>query len=395
MTGPALQVLQVVEATTAGVGRHVLDLSAGLVELGVDVTVACPPVREGAERDVALVERLAARGVAVAPLPMRRAIRPAADWRAYRALLALLRRERFDVVHAHSSKAGVLARLAARRAGVPAVAYTPHAFAFQGAPRRPSGRLYRGLERWLGHRATDRLICVGRSERELALRHCIAPAGALALVENGIDPAPFVAAARDGARPLDDLDLSRPLVGFVGRLAPQKGLDVLIEALRLLVEAGVEASCVLVGEGEARAALAARVARYGLDGYVRFAGYRDDVPQVLAGLDVFVLPSRYEALPYSLMEAMAAGRAVVASDAGGNRDLVVDGETGLLVPAGDPRALADALRGLLAAPGGEAGRARLGRAAQAAALARPAAAGMARRTLALYRAVLAESGAAG
>jgi glycosyltransferase involved in cell wall biosynthesis len=391
----ALRVLQVVEATTAGVGRHVLDLSAGLIDLGVDVTVACPVVREGAQDDVALVERLVARGVLVAPVPMRRAVHARADWQAGRALLALLRRAPFDVVHAHSSKAGVLGRLAARRAGVPAVVYTPHAFAFQGAAGRPAGRLYRSAERWLGHRATDRMICVGRSERELALRQRIVPERTLALVENGIDPAPFVAAARGGARPVASLDPSRPLIGFVGRLAPQKGLDVLIEALRLLVDGGVEASCVLVGEGEESARLAALVARRDLESRVQFAGYRDDIPQVLAELDVFVLPSRYEALPYSLLEAMAAGCAVVASDIGGNRDLLVDGETGLLVPAGDPHALAEVLGGLLAGPDAAARRAQLGRAAQAAAVARPTAAEMARETLALYRAVLAERRGAG
>jgi len=237
------------------------------------------------------------------------------------------------------------------------------------------------------------VICVSGSERELALRHRIAPAGRLAVVENGIDPRPFVAAAGGGGAVLAEMERSRPVVGFVGRLAPQKGPDLLVEAMALLRAAGVEASCVVVGEGEARPALAAQVARHGLGGCVTLAGYRPDIPPVLAALDVLVLPSRYEGLPYTLLEAMAAGCAVVASDVGGNRDLLVDGETGLLVPAGDAPALAEALRAMLA-PGGEALRARLGRAAQAAALARPTAGEMVRQTLALYRAILAGRGEA-
>ena len=176
----SLRVLQVVEATTAGVGRHVLELSVGLQQAGHAVTVACPAVREGAQRDTGFVDRLRAAGVPIALVPMRRSLRPLADWRAYRALARLigLQSKRYDVIHCHSSKAGALGRLAARRAAGlsrPAVVYTPHAFAFLGAGRLPQRWFYRAVERWLGRTATDLLICDGPSELALARQRADRP----------------------------------------------------------------------------------------------------------------------------------------------------------------------------------------------------------------------------
>ncbi len=395
-----LRVLHVVEATTAGVGRHVLDLAAHTQRLGLDVTVACPPVRQGARHDTNFVERLAAAGLAHVPVPLRRSIHPPADLRAYHRLLALMREGGFDVVHAHSSKAGALGRLAARRAGVGAVVYTPNAFAFLGAGNRLQTALYRAAERWLGRRATDAVICVSPSELAAARRAGIVPAERLVLIENAIEagdfaPAGDTAAVKSAlpalaARPGRELaDPRRPLVGFVGRLAPQKGVLCLVAAAQQVVKARPEAQFLLVGEGELEAALRRRVAQLGLEEHVWLAGYRSDVPRVLAALDVFTLPSRYEGLPYTLMEAMAAGRAVVATDVTGNRDLVRDGETGRLVPPDDAQALAEAVVELLAAP---EERARLGRNALAAAQARPTPAEMAGRVVDLYHALLEEKG---
>lgn len=384
-TADSLRVLHIVEATTAGVARHVLDLSRDMRQAGIDVTVACPHVRQVARQDTAFVEQLSAAGLSVVLVPMRRSIRPLADLRAYLRLLRLIRREGYDVVHTHSSKAGVLGRLAAGRAGVAAIVYTPNGFAFRAKNRLLSG-LYRAVERWLGHRTTDALICVSPSELALAQREAIAPPERLVLIENAIDASLF-APPGDArlAKTALGLDPDPPLLGFVGRLDRHKGVEIFVEAARLVVSTQGDARFVLVGEGELENALRRAVRKHHLERHVVLAGYRTDIPLVLQALDVFVLPSLFEALPYTLMEAMAAGKAVITTNVMGNCDLVEQGQTGLLVPPCDARALAEAMIRLLSAP---AERHRLGRQALAAAQSRPTPAQMARQVADLYLTIL-------
>lgn len=385
-----LHVLHVVEATTAGVGRHVLDLCVHMRRAGLEVTVACPSRREGARRDVGFVDRVQATGAAVVVLPLRRSISPYADVRAFQELMWRIGRGDLEVVHTHSSKAGVLGRLAARRAGCPAVVYTPNAFAFLGA-RRPWTRwFYEGVERWLGRCATDALICVGRSELELAQAHSIGPSERLVLIENTVDAALAAPAIDPGtARRRLGLETGRPVVGFIGRLTRQKGPQTLVRAAGLVRQSGGGAQYLLVGEGELERALRLRAAEHGLADRIRFAGYQSDIGPALAAMDIFVLPSLYEGLPYSLMEAMAAGRAIVATRVGGNCDLIQEGQTGLLFPPGDAAALAKTLIRLLA----EADeRRRLGDMAAAAARARPTPKQMTEQVIAVYERLLGDKG---
>ncbi len=382
-----LRVLQVVEAITAGVGQHVLDLSLRLQRAGLHVLVACPGVRDGAWKDTAFVDRLGAAGIPATVVPMRRRIHPLADLRAASRLAKLIQRERVDVIHGHSSKAGALARLAAlrvRSSERPPVVYTPNAFAFLGA-RRPATRwLYLAVERWLGRRATDAVICVSKSEMTLAQRHAIVPPERLALIENTVDLSRFGLDRSPAAKSNLGLDSTRPVIGAIGRLAPQKGPAYLLRAARLLIDGGLDAQFLLVGEGELEGELLQMVTDLGLDDHVSLPGFSNDIPQVLAALDVFVLPSLYEGLPYTLMEAMAAGCAVVATNVMGNRDLIEDGETGLLVPPADANALARALASLMAPPGGDEMRKRLAQRAQCAARARPTPEQTTRQTIELY-----------
>lgn len=346
-----MRVLHVVEATTAGVGRHVQDLCQTMMEVGLEVGVACPRLRQGAEQDVAFVERVRQTGAEVHIVPMRRSISPVSDIRSYWTLGRLLARDGPDVVHAHSSKAGALGRLAARRAGCRAVVYTPNAFAFLGIRVGWRRWVLEGVERWLGHHATDALLCVSRSELALAQSCRIAPPERLMLIENGIEPERVITTVESAeAKTLLGLEPHRPVIGYAGRLAQQKGLETLINAAVQVRDSAGEAQFLLVGEGEMERSLRAMVSRRGLDTCFRFSGYLSDIRVALAAMDVFVLPSLYEGLPYSLMEAMAAGRAVVAARVGGNSDLIQDGETGFLVPPEDSATLANVLLRLLSAP---------------------------------------------
>ena len=357
------RICQVMECTIGGTRRHIGDLSAGLVRRGFEVTLVASAVRDPTFRDD--LRRLADAGVEVVELPMVREIRPLPDARHQWALTRLFARERFDLIHTHSSKAGALGRVAARLARVTArLVHTPHTFAFnftdQFSARRT--RFFLQVERTLGAR-TDRLVHVSESERREAAEFEIVPPARAVVIPNGIDPAAFAAADGGGVRAELGLAPDAPLVGTVGLLNAAKGHADLIDAA-VAVRRDVP-GCVFVvaGEGELRGDLEARVRDRGLGDAFRLLGYRTDVPEVVAALDLFVLPSLWEGLPYVVIEAMAAGKAVVATDVNGSRDLVVDGETGALVPTGSPDRLAAAIVRLMRDADarrayGEAGRAR-------------------------------------
>jgi len=161
-----------------------------------------------------------------------------------------------------------------------------------------------------------------------------------------------------------DLPISGPIVGTVARLAPKKGQVDLIEAAALVVRRRPDVTFVLAGDGELRGDLSAQAKSLGLNGHVRFLGAVDDPIPLLGRMDIFTLPSHMEGMSNAMLEAMAAGRPIVATGVGGNSEVVVPGETGLLVPPRDPARLAEAILALVndpkrAAAMGAAGRARV------------------------------------
>jgi glycosyltransferase involved in cell wall biosynthesis len=271
-------------------------------------------------------------------------------------LLRAVGAERPAVFHAHlnwplACKFGLVAA-AFRR--VPAVVATVHLFV-EGLMNRN----VRFQMRAVGA-AVDRYLAVSEHVRNRLAAAVRLPERKLRVVPNGIDPAPFARAADPALRARLAGSPDRPLVFTAARLSPQKGLDVLVSAAALVPEA----LFVVAGEGPERAALEARAEALAVARRVRFLGARDDVPELLAVCDLFVLPSLVEGLPLSVLEAMAAAKPVVATRIGGTVEAVVDGETGILVPPGDASALATAIRSLLADPvrarrTGEAGRDRL------------------------------------
>lgn len=267
---------------------------------------------------------------------LRQPIRPAADLAAFFECRRILRRMRPDLLHCHSSKAGVIGRLAARALQIPTI-FTAHGFAFSpGVP--PARRLVALMMEALGGRVGDAIIAVSNYDKELAVRHHVASPDRIRVVHNGV---PDVA---ERASP----DRSPPKVIMVGRFARQKDQALLIRALAPLQ--GLPWECTFVGEGPTEVSCRALAKALGLDGRMHFLGTRGDVPRLLAEHQVLVLASNWEGLPLSVLEAMRAGLPVVASDVGGTREAVVDGETGYLVPRGDVEALKDRLERLLGDP---------------------------------------------
>jgi glycosyltransferase involved in cell wall biosynthesis len=333
--------LLVTLAEVGGAQAYVSALLPALVrEFQVTVAAYGPgPLREAA----------AAAGARFVPLrQVRRPISPWRDLAGLVELVRLLRRERPDILHANSSKAGVLGRIAAALAGVPIRIFTVHGWAFS-AYSGVASRLYRAADR-LMRPLTTATICV--SERELArgLEARTCDPERTIVIPNAVDVAQHAPATHNGVR---------PLIVSVGRLAAPKDFSTLVRALALLPPGA--AGALVVGDGPDRAELEAEIASLELDERVELAGERHDVPELLARANLFVLSSRSEGLPVSVLEAMAAGLPVVASRVGGIPELVADGETGILVEAGDADELAAAISRLLADPElrrsmGEAGR---------------------------------------
>ncbi len=304
-----------------------------------------------------LRDTLAAAGVPwfIAP-HLRRSVNPVADCRAFWELGRFIKSVQPDLVHTHSSKAGFLGRLAARKAGIRRIVHTPHGHVFGGYFSPLETRLYVALER-LAARWTNRIITLTDAEAAQHLSRGIGRPEQFVTIPTGVD--------LSGVRSAKPVHLvgGGPIVGSVGRLAPVKGHRYLIDAAPAILQRFPGARVILVGDGEMHSQLGDRARALGLADQIIFTGYRTDVPSLIAGMDLMVLPSLNEGMGRVLVMAMALGKAIVASRVGGVPELLGEGEAGVLVPPGDSRALADAICGLLADPAraralGEAGRRR-------------------------------------
>jgi glycosyltransferase involved in cell wall biosynthesis len=325
---PRPRVLLVI--TLAEVGGAQSYIAALLPALAERYDVVLAAYGEGPLREAAA--EVGARFVSLRHV--RRPIRPWRDLAGLVELTRLLRRERPQILHASSSKAGVLGRMAAAVTRVPIRFFTVHGWAFSAYSGLPSV-LYRVADR-LMEPLTTVTICVSENELAAGLEAGTCSAEGSVVIRNAVDVA---------AAPRSRHDRGVPRLIAVGRLKAPKDFLTLIRAFAELPDGSFEG--LIVGDGPDRAPVEAEIRRLGLDGRVRLAGERSDVPALLADSDVFVLSSRSEGLPVSVLEAMAAGLPVVASDVGGLRELVVDGETGLLIPPGDATALAAALSHLI------------------------------------------------
>jgi glycosyltransferase involved in cell wall biosynthesis len=290
------------------------------------------------------------------------------DVRAFVAILRLMRQWRPDVVHTHTAKAGTLGRLAAalsnlttRRCRRCAIVHTYHGHVFDGYFGPVGSIAVRVIERGLAM-VTDRVITISPAQRDdIVSRFKIAGAAQTAVVPLGLELDDLLQLPEREGRDASAGEPSRSRLGYVGRLVPIKDIRTLLEALAIVRRTHPRVELVIAGGGEERAALESLARERGLHDAVRFLGWCQDLPALYASLDAFVLSSRNEGTPVSLIEAMAAGVPAVATAVGGVPDVVVDGETGLLCAAADPQALAAAIVRCIAEPDAAARRARAAR----------------------------------
>lgn len=347
---------------------HVRDVVTGLRER-VEFHVAVGD-------DEFLAGALRTDGISVHVLPaLQRDVAVTSDLHALRALRTVITSVSPHLVHTHSSKAGLLGRLAARIQGVPAL-HTAHAWSFSDgiAWRRKAFTIPTEA---LASRWTRRFIVVSAADREVGMRYRVARDAQVRIVHNGVPDVP--------ERAIPDAP-GVPVVTMVARMAAPKDHLLLLRAVATIP---APFRVRLVGDGPDRPAIEAEIRALGLIDRVELLGVRTDVAEILATSHVSALISRQEGFPLATLEGMRAGLPVVASDVGGVREAVRNGETGFLVPRGDGTALHQALRRLIEDP---ALRARLGRAGRAAYEAQFTVDRMLAGTLAVYREIAAECG---
>jgi L-malate glycosyltransferase len=321
-----------------GAEEHILTLLRGLDRNRFRPLLVCTP------ETAAKVGADVPADVTVVPLRLHRL----RDFGPAFRLARLLRERSVDILHSHLFYSSLFASPVGYLCGVPVIVETPHVREHWRRSRLKSSYV---VDRLAG-RFVDRFIAVSRANARYLVDEKALPAAKVVVIENGCDLGRF-SARREPAPGLKQslgFGAADPVLVVVGRLEPQKGHSVLLQALPLVHREFPQARLVCVGEGAERRALETLTASLQLEEAVRFVGYRSDVEAWLALADVMVLPSFYEGLPLVAIEALAAQTPVVATAVDGTPEVVVDGQTGLTVAAGDPRALAEAITCLLREP---------------------------------------------
>jgi glycosyltransferase involved in cell wall biosynthesis len=329
--------------------------------------------REALDSRVAEFE---AAGAWTRQFPLIRHYNPITAPAAVLSVARFLRRNEVDILHTHSTEAGIVGRFAARLMPGPAVVHTVHGVPFSENRSAMLNRFVLACER-VAARCSDRIFTNTDRIRDAYLKRGIGVPGQYHTIPSGVDVDRFADAA-----PASDVDSDGIRVVMVARLAQGKGHNVLLDAAAALRD---EVHVYVVGKGPLEGRLRRRINERNLEDNVTLLGFRRDVPSILAAADVLVLPSYREGMPRVVTEAMAAGRPVVATAVAGVPDQVVDGETGYLIPTGDSDALRDRIRELAARP---SRRERMGEAGRRRARDRFSAAEMVERTEAVYESLL-------
>lgn len=314
----------------SGVGEHMLALTDEL-KTRCSILFMCPATEQG-RRFLARADAMGLESLAVR-----------LDKGHQARLMDIFKRRQPDIFHVHAGIGweGLSSAAIARMAGVPIVLRTEHLPYLLTNPGQRA-RYRRGLAH------LDHIICVSAAARDSFIKTGVPPS-LMSVVRNGI-PETIEVCGRETARVKLGMAAETPVLLTVGRLTEQKNHRLLIEAIPAVLEQAPNTQVLLVGTGPLESALRRAVRARKLHETVRFLGQRDDVPDLMAAADVFVLPSRFEGHPLVVLEAMRAGLPVVATNVCGTAEAVQDGRTGLLLTSGDPAALAGALRLMLAQP---------------------------------------------
>ena len=340
--------LKIAQVATADISISFLlkDQIQALQAAGHEVIAVCAPGSR--------VEEIRKQGIPVRTIPMEREVSPLRDLRSLLQLFQCFRSERFDVVHTHTPKAGLLGPIAAKMAGVPMVVHTIHGLLYHDALP-----LWKRLLFWIPEKTTalfsDYLLSQSREDVSVAIRTWLCKKSKILYLGNGIDVSRFSPRSSTPDQTPDEQDTGqgRVVVGSVGRLVYEKGFAELFQAAEALADKYEKLEFVIVGPQEADqndAVKPGQIDDLEKRGLVRFAGWQADMPAMYRAMDLFVLPSHREGIPRACMEAAAMGLPVIATDIRGCREVVLDGQTGTLVPVKNAAALTAAIDQMLQRP---------------------------------------------
>ena len=361
-----IKVLRVIaRLNVGGPALHVAYLSAGLADRGYDTTLVAGKVGAGEESMAFVAEQ---RGVRIETLDdLHREIAPLRDLRTILRLARLIRSERPTILHTHTAKAGAVGRIAALLAGdarPPVIVHTFHGHVLRGYFNPALTAAFRLLEQLLARVAT-KLVAVSPEVRDDLVALGVAPAAKFAVVRLGIEldeRVDYDEEGRKATRRLLGIPPDAFVVGWIGRMTAVKRTEDIARTLQALVERGVNGYLCLVGDGPDRTRLERRMHELGVAKRCLFVGYQENVARFYDAMDVLLLTSVNEGTPVSVIEALAAGRPVVATRVGGVSDVVRDGVDGFLAEVADVESLAARLAELAGDPElrtrmGNAGRA--------------------------------------
>lgn len=327
-----------------GAQRNTLMCARDQVERGHEVWVVSG-IEAGPEGS--LWDEAQNQGYRLVALPsLQREIHPLADLKALWWLYRCIIRERFDVVHTHTSKAGLVGRAAAHFARTPAIVHTPHGHVFHSYFKPRKEALIKFLERRAA-RWCDKMVALSQGCLDDHVHYKICPASQMCIIPSGVDLTPYLQCQQSSPAVLQ---FPGPRLGMVARLVDIKGVLDLVEAMPEVARRVPNATLVLAGDGPLRSQVELRIEQLGLQERIQLLGEVVDVAPIYRALDLLVLPSHNEGMGRVLVEGMAAGLAVVATQVGGVPDVVIPNYNGLLVPARQPEQLAQAIVALLEQP---------------------------------------------
>ncbi|MDM8535884.1 glycosyltransferase family 4 protein [Desulfobacterales bacterium HSG17] len=341
-----------------GSAQNTLQTCLGLNKDKYDVTLVYGLSLESkmTDEEILSVQRLVESGkknsVSFICLPsLVRKIDPLKDAAALVFLICLLLKKRPEIVHTHTSKAGILGRLAAWFARVPVIIHTPHGHVFYGHFRANLTAFFLIIEKIMSL-ITRRIIMLTKGEKNDCIKLCLAPVKKIMTIHSGVDIDVFAGSGTDRNNIKNQLGLEPDniVIGTVGWLLPIKGPKYLLKAMFRVWQDFPDVKLLFVGKGDLRIELETEAMKHGVLDKVFFAGWRDDVHEIMHVFDIFVLASLNEGMGRVIVEAMAAGKPVIASNTGGIPDLLSHGKNGLLVPPADADALAHAILNLLLNP---------------------------------------------
>ncbi len=342
-----LKVLHIItRLDKGGSSENTLLTASGLDKGRFDVTLVFGKTKDP---DGRVRRALSDNGINYRVVPrLVRQLDPWSDLTAFLRLYAIIKRGDFDIVHTHTSKAGILGRWAAKLAGVKVIIHTPHGHIFYGYFGPVRNRLFIMLERFTAH-ITDRIITLTQRGKDEHVKFGISKADKFVSIYSGVELEKFINSNYDPAQARESLGIppNGPVIGTITRLEPVKGNMYFIEAIPQVIKIFPDLKVIITGDGAQKRAMENKIKELSLSRNVILRGATNDAPGALSALDIFVLPSLNEGMGRCLLEAMALSKPIIATDVGGVSEIVENGVNGILVPPKDPDALAQAIISLL------------------------------------------------